>query len=434
MGLIKATFGSAGGVLADMWKEYFTCDAISKDILVKKGVKNTSKRSSNTKGSDNYITNGSGIVVADGQCVVITEKGKVVELCAEPGEYTFDSESSPSIFTGKLGKGILDSFKMFGKRFTYGGEAAVDQRVYYFNTKEIIDNKFGTANPIPFRVVDKNIGLDIDVSVRCSGVYSYKIDDPILFYTNVCGNIDDEYSREEIDSQLKTEFISALQPSFAALSDIGIRPNQIVAHNTDLEKALNEQLDEKWKSLRGLEVVSVAIGSLTLPDEDMELIKKSQHAGMLRDVNMAAATLTDAQADAMRSAAENEGGAFGGFVGLGMAMNAGGANPTSLFQMGQNNQQQNSFANGVNSNGNSSWNCECGTSNTGNFCVECGKPKPQIVKWICPACNTDNTGKFCTNCGQPRPEVIVCKSCGWKSDGKSSAPKFCPECGKPISE
>ena len=213
MGLIKAGIGALGGTLADQWKEFFYCEAMDKDVLVTKGQKRISGRSSNTKGSDNIISSGSGIAVADGQCMIIVEQGKVVEVCAEPGQFTYDASTEPSIFSGKLGDSLKQTFQTIGKRFTYGGDTGKDQRVYYFNTKELIDNKFGTPNPIPFRVVDSKIGLDIDVSVRCSGVYSYKIADPLLFYTNVCGNVSAEYRRSELDSQLKTEFISAMQPT-----------------------------------------------------------------------------------------------------------------------------------------------------------------------------------------------------------------------------
>src|SRR5574344_1107425 len=222
MGLIKAGIGALGGTMADQWKEFFYCDALPNDVLMRKGEKRVSGRSSNTKGNDNIISNGSGIAVADGQCMIIVEQGMIVEVCAEPGECTYDKSTEPSIFTGPLGKGIIDTFKTIGKRFTYGGDTGKDQRVYYFNTKELIDNKFGTPNPIPFRVVDRNIGLDIDVSVRCSGVYSYKIADPLLFYTNVCGNVEREYTRDALDGQLKTQFISALQPAFGKLSELGL--------------------------------------------------------------------------------------------------------------------------------------------------------------------------------------------------------------------
>ena len=397
MGLIKAGFGAIGGTLADQWKEFFYCDALPADVLVTKGQKRTSSRSSNTKGNDNIISNGSGIAVADGQCMIIVEQGKVVELCAEPGQFTYDTSSEPSIFTGKLGDSLKQTFKTIGKRFTFGGDTGKDQRVYYFNTKEIIDNKFGTPNPIPFRVVDKNINLDIDVSVRASGVYSYRIADPMLFYTNVCGNVESDYERSAIDTQLKTEFISALQPAFGKLSELGLRPNQIVTHNTELETAMNDVLSAKWNELRGLKVVTVALGSVTLPDEDAELIKNAQHAAILRDPTMAAATLTGATADAMRAAAANENGAMTGFMGMGMAMNAaGGMGTQNLYAMGA---QQNA-QNAQNAPVQGAWVCECGTQNTGNFCANCGKPKN--TAWTC-ECGTQNAGKFCQNCGKQKP-------------------------------
>ena len=209
MGLIKAGVGALGGVLADQWKEFFYCDSIDNDVLLVKGQKRVGGRSSNTKGHDNVISNGSGIAVADGQCMLIVEQGKVVEFCAEPGEFTYDTSTEPSIFTGKLGDSIKETFKTVGKRFAFGGDTGKDQRVYYINTKEIIDNKFGTPNPFMFDVVYNRNRRTVDV--RCSGVYSYIITDPLLFYTKIGGNVPDEYRKETIDNQLKTEFISALQ-------------------------------------------------------------------------------------------------------------------------------------------------------------------------------------------------------------------------------
>lgn len=382
MGLIKAGIGALGGTLADQWKEFFYCESMPKEVLVTKGQKQISGRSSNTKGNDNIISNGSGIAVADGQCMIIVEQGKIVEVCAEPGEFTYDTSTEPSIFAGNLGESIKQSFMTLGKRFTYGGDTGKDQRVYYFNTKELIDNKFGTPNPIPFRVVDSKIGLDLDVSVRCSGVYSYKIADPLLFYANVCGNVEQEYCRDELDSQLKTEFVSALQPAFGRLSDLELRPNQIVTHNTELENAMNTALSEKWGKLRGLKVVSIALGSVTLPEEDAEMIKQAQRTAIMRDPTMAAATLVGAQADAMKAAASNEAGAMTGFMGMGMAMNTGGAmNAQNLFAMGQQAQQQpfqqqqpvqpQQAAGG--------WRCTCGAVNNGNFCQNCGAKKPENI-------------------------------------------------------
>lgn len=440
MGLIKAGAGALGGTLADQWKEFFYCEALDKEVLMVKGQKSVSGRSSNTKGNDNIISNGSGIAVADGQCMIIVEQGKIVEVCAEPGEFTYDTSTEPSIFSGKLGESIKETFKTIGKRFTYGGDTAKDQRVYYFNTKELIDNKFGTPNPIPFRVVDSKIGLDVDVSVRCSGVYSYKIADPLLFYTNVCGNVSDEYRREELDSQLKTEFISALQPAFSKLSDMELRPNQIVAHNTELEDAMNLTLSSKWSELRGLKVVSIALGSVTLPEEDAEMIKQAQRTAMMKDPTMAAATLVGAQADAMKSAASNEAGAMTGFMGMGMAMNAGGGmNAQNLFAMGQQqqaNQQQTNQQSQQNNAGNA-WTCSCGTTATGKFCPECGSPKPvQEDGWTC-SCGALNKGKFCQNCGKKKPEgapLYRCDKCGWEPEDPTHPPKFCPECGDPFDE
>jgi len=442
MGLIKALTGAVGGTLADQWKEFFYCEALPKDVLMRKGQKQTTSRSSNTKGNDNIISNGSGIAVADGQCMIIVEQGRIVEVCAEPGEFTYDSSSEPSLFTGNLGTSIKETFKILGRRIAYGGDTGKDQRVYYFNTKELMDNKFGTPNPIPFRVVDSKIGLDIDVSVRCSGVYSYKIADPLLFYTNVCGNVSSEFRRSEIDTQLKTEFISALQPAFGRLSELELRPNQIVTHTDDLEKALNTELSAEWGEKRGLQVVSVALGSVTLPEEDQELIKQAQRTGMMRDPNMAAATLVGAQADAMKTAAGNSAGAMTGFMGMGMAMNAGGGNNLAgnLFAMGQQQQQQQPqqaapapTIPGPGGQTGASWTCECGAVNTGKFCNECGKPRPAAPEtWTC-SCGTVNTGKFCSECGSPRPQKLTaCPQCGTPIENPDNPPKFCPECGNKL--
>ena len=445
MGLIKAGMGALGGTLADQWKEFFYCESMPKEVLVTKGQKRTTGRSSNTKGNDNIISNGSGIAVADGQCMIIVEQGKVVEVCAEPGEFTYDTSTEPSIFSGNLGESIKETFKTVGKRFTYGGDTGKDQRIYYFNTKEILENRFGTANPVPFRVVDSKIGLDIDVSIRCSGVYSYKIVDPLLFYSNVCGNVEQEYSREELDGTLKKEFISALQPAFGRLSEMELRPNQIVTHNTDLENAMNTALSEKWGALRGLKVVSSAFGSITLPDEDAELIKQAQRTAIMRDPTMAAATLVGAQADAMKTAAGNEAGAMTGFMGMGMAMNAagGGMNVQNLFAMGQQQQAQQAAqtpqptpapqaapaAGG--------WKCACGTTVTGNFCPNCGTKRPaEDEGWTC-SCGAVNKGKFCTNCGAKKPAgapLYRCDKCGWEPEDPKNPPRFCPECGDIFDE
>jgi len=403
MGLLQAAKGSVSGVLADQWKEYFYCDSLDQDVLMKRGYKKTGSKSSN-KGNDNIISNGSGIAVADGQCMLIVEQGKVVEVCAEPGAYTFDTSTEPSIFAGNLKDSIKDTFKTLLGRFTYGGDTGKDQRVYYINIKEIIDNKYGTASPVPFRVVDTNVGLDMDIAVRCNGVYSYKITNPILFYTNVCGNVADQYDRETLDAQMKSEFLTALQPAFAKISEMGVRYSAIAAHTQELADAMNAQLSAKWAEIRGIEVVSVGVNSITADEEDEKRIKDIQSAAVNRDPSMAAATLTTAQAEAMKDAANNEAGAFTGFMGMGFAQQAGGGtNAADLFDKAQQQKPADNAAPAAAA----SWTCECGTTNTGNFCQNCGKEKPAKA-----------AAKFCQECGA-------------KLDTENP-PKFCPNCGKPI--
>ena len=400
MGLLKAGIGAAAGALADSWREYFYCEALSADTLAVKGVKRAGKRSSNTKGDDNIISNGSIVAVADGQCMMIVDQGKVVEVCAEPGEFVYDMSTEPSIFYGNLGETIKATFSQIGRRFTFGGEPAKDQRVYYFNTKEIIGNKYGTPSPVPFRVVDERIGLDVDIAIRCHGEYSYKMTNPLLFYTNVCGNVTSDYSRENIDSQLKTELLTALQPAFAKISEMGIRYSALPGHTMEMADALNNVLSEKWRDLRGIEIVSFGVSSVNASEEDEKMIKEIQRNAALRDPNMAAAHLVGSQAQAMQDAAKNEGGmgAMGGFFGMNMAQNATAGQAANLFAMGQQQAPQQNAAQPPQQAG---LTCECGQTNTGKFCSNCGKPAPS-ADWTC-SCGQVNSGRFCSNCGKPFP-------------------------------
>ncbi len=425
MGLIKAGIGALGGTLADQWKEFFYCESIPNDILMVKGEKRVGGRSSNTKAEDNIISSGSGIAVADGQCMIIVEQGKIVEVCAEPGEFTYDSSTEPSIFAGKLGESIIETFKTIGKRFTYGGDTGKDQRIYYVNTKEIVDNKFGTATPIAFRVVDSRIGFDVDVSLRCNGIYTYRLTDPLKFYTSLAGNVSDSFSKETIESTMKTEFISALGPALAKLSNLELRPNQIPAHSEELEGFLNEELAAEWGA-RGIGDVKVALNPPTLTEEDQEMLKTAQKTAMYKDPTMAGATLVGAQADAMRAAASNEAGAMTGFMGMGMAMNQGGANAQNFYAMGQQQAQSQPTA------PTGAWKCACGNSATGNFCTNCGAKKPMADTWTC-ACGATSNGKFCPACGAKKPDTeIKCASCGWVNTNPAATPKFCPECGTKL--
>ncbi len=435
MGLIKAAAGAAGGVLADQWKEYIYCESMPADVLVTKGRKRTGKRSSNTSGEDNVITNGSLIAVNEGQCMVIVENGKVVDICSEAGEYKYDTSLAPSVFTGDLSTTIKEVFQQIGKRFTFGGDAGQDQRVYFFNTKEIIGNKYGTPNSIAFKVVDPDINFKMTMSLRCFGEYSYRITNPILFYTNICGNVQQDYTRDEIDSQLKSELLTALQPAFAKLSAMRIEYDEILAHTMELADSLNEVLSKKWSEYRGIEIVNFGINSIKASDEDEAKLKEYQTRATLVNPNMRTAYMAGGMTEAMQTAAANESaGPAMAFMGMNMAQNAGmmgmgmqgygqpmGQQPQ---QMAQPMQQATQTAEPPQQPTNS-WTCSCGAQNTGKFCNECGSKKPESTEWTC-SCGTVNKGKFCSECGSKKPEAPAQWTC---SCGAVNTGKFCPECG-----
>ncbi len=436
MGLLKALMGSVGGTLADQWKEYFYCDSMPEDVLAVKGKKRVSGRSANRE-NDNIITNGSVIAVADGQAMMIVDQGKVVEFTAEPGEFTYDASSEPTIFCGDLGTGIMETFKTVGKRFTFGGEKAKDQRVYYFNLKELVGSKYGTPSPVPFRVVDRNIGLDWEISVRCFGEYSFHICDPLLFYTNVCGNITEDYTRDRLDGQMKTELLTALQPAFARISEMGIRYSSLPAHTMELADILNQVLSKKWRELRGIEIVSFGVSSIKASEEDEKMLKDMQRTAVFSNPNMAAAYDVIARGDAMKAAASNTAGAATGFMGMGMVQNmGGGTNAAQLFQMGQQQAAQPAAAPAsAPAPAAESWKCSCGATATGKFCTECGAKRPEApAGWTC-SCGTVNQGKFCTECGAKKPSAVPqyrCNKCGWVPADPKNPPRFCPECGDPF--
>lgn len=431
MGLISATLDAARAALSDQFRDYFYCESLPSDVLITKGQKRVQKKFFGSKSSDNIISNGSIIAVNEGQAMIIVDQGKIVEFCAEPGEFLYDASTEPSIFFGDLSENIKESFKELGKRIAFGGNAPKDQRIYYFNTKEIPGNKYGTPSPIPFRVIDQNIGLDIDISIRTNGEYSYRIIDPILFYTNVSGNVSTEYRRQEIEAQLRSELLTALQPAFAKISAQGIRYSALPGHTMELANALNEVLSDKWLKTRGIKIIEFGVNAVNASEEDEQMIKQLQRNAVLRDPNMAGAHLTSAQADAMQKAAQNEAGAFVGFAGMNMASNAGGMNARDLFQMGQANQVAHAQTVNQQAASSNSWTCSCGATNSGKFCTECGAKQPS-AGWTC-SCGATNTGKFCSECGAKQPGAIKCDKCGWQPEGNVN-PKFCPECGDPITE
>ena len=446
MGLLKAIGNALGSTMADQWREYFYCDSMPSNVLVTKGKKRTSstRNSSNVKGEDNIISNGSVIAVNEGQCMIIVDQGQVVDLCAEAGEFVYDTSTEPSLFYGSLGKNIVNTFKTIGKRFTFGGDPGKDQRVYFFNTKEIMDNKYGTASPVPFRVVDKNIGLDMDISVKCNGSYSYHIIDPLLFYTNVCANVTEDYTRDKIDAQLKSEILTALQPAFAEISEMGIRYSAVPAHTMELADALNKVLSEKWSQKRGIEIVEFGVNTITASEEDQQMIKNMQRDQVYTNRERLAANIGLAQGEAMKAAAANTAtGPMMAFAGMNMATMTGGFNSANLFaqadaQAAAAQAAAPAPAAAPGAAAPAGWACSCGhTGNTGKFCAECGSPKPVSSDgWTC-SCGAVNKGKFCSECGAKKPAgepLYKCDKCGWEPEDPKNPPKFCPECGDPFND
>ena len=465
MGLIKAALGSAGGVLGDQWKEYFYCEALPADILAVKGQKRVSGRSSNTKGGENIISNGSVIAINEGQCMMIVEQGQVVDVCAEPGEYIYDVSTEPSVFCGDLGENIRAVFDNIGKRFAFGGEAPKDQRIYFFNTKEILGMKYGTPAPISITaLVDRSVSRTLTIGIRCFGEYSFRISNPLLFYTNVCGNVEAPFSRTQLESQMRTELLTALSPAFGKVSQQGIIYSDLTMHTFEIGESLNEILSKKWRELRGLEIVSFGVSSIR-PDEESETkIRQMQESLFYSDPTLAGARSAAAQANAMETAAGNTAGAMTGFMGMGMAGAMGGANAANLFAMGQQQSVINpalknttpmpvpdgwKCACGATATGKfcpecgakkpepaAGWKCSCGATATGKFCPECGSPKPADDGWTC-SCGAVNKGKFCPECGAKKPAGVPqykCDKCGWEPEKGVKPPKFCPECGDPFDD
>lgn len=467
MGLLRVAKDSIGGVMADQWREYFYHDAIADDILMVRADKKLSGRSSNRKGSDDIISNGSVISVADGQCMIITDNGAVTEVCAEPGAFQFDSSSEPSIFAGSLGQSILDTFKAMGRRFTFGGEVANNQRVYFVNTKPILSNKYGTPGPITLKLVDADLGIKYNMPVRCFGEYGYQITNPILFYKSLAGNVPDVYPKSKLESQMRSELLTYLGPAFAEISKRGVPYDQLPGHTLEIRDVLSEALSKEWGEGRGIEITTFGVSSLKGDEKMEERLQNAQLYG--NNPNFMAAEMGLAQAEAMKSAAANENaGPAMAFMGMNMAGQAAGNMVSDLYSKAAMNRPQQPAAPAAAPAAANGWDCACGQGgNTGKFCSGCGKPKPLPIRadswtcscgatvsgnfcpqcgskrpaeklgWTCPGCGKLNKGKFCSECGAKKPADVPqyrCDKCGWEPADPTKPPKFCPECGDPFDD
>ncbi len=417
MGLIKSALSAINTTLADQWKEYIYCDSLDSDTLVQKGIVRVTG-GSNTQRSSNIISDGSKIAVNEGQFMIIVENGKIVDFTSEPGAYIYNTGTEPSLFDSGF-TGLKESFKKVCKRFTFGGQPENDQRVYFINTKEIINNKIGIGN-VPFRDSEFNF----TVKIMGYGTYSYKITDPVMFYTNLCANVTDSYKRTEIEDQLRSEVQESLQPALGRIALKGISYDQLPLYTKEIGDEVNKDLTSDWTVLRGISVVSVAFASITVDEESAAKINQFQESRVYSNPQMLASRLGTSQANAMETAAGNSAGAMQGFLGMGMAMQQGGTNAAQIMGMAQNNAAAAPSTPSTPSTPSANtWKCECGCENTGKFCSECGKPKP-AGEWVC-ECGTANTGKFCSECGKPKPAGEWVCECGTVNTGK-----FCSECGK----
>ena len=407
MGLIKAFSGAIRSELADQWKEFFYCDSMAGNVLLQKGQKRTGQTragSSNTKASEDIITKDSVIAVNEGQAMLVVEQGKIVDFTCEPGAYTFEASTEPSMFAGGFGKGLVDSFKTIGKRFTFGGDTGRDQRVYYINTKEIIGNRYGSAQPMPY---DDPYYKTV-LYIRYFGMFTFRITDPLVFYDAIAGNVQNRYTSEELLEQSRSEFLTALDSSLNKLSAQGVKFSALPAHQLEVATYLNDALDSAWKANRGLEIIAVSIEKVTPDDKSRQRIEDFDNAVMLGSSPGAMqGRMTAAQAAMFENMGKQQDGLGGGdMMGAAMGMMGMGMMDNMMGQMNGGGMPQQAQA------------------------PAAPKPeqsKPAAGEWTC-ECGTVCTGKFCPECGAKRPHYR-CDKCGWEPEDQSKPPKFCPECG-----
>ncbi|HFI0113797.1 TPA: SPFH domain-containing protein [Streptococcus suis] len=317
MGLIKATMDSVSGVFGDQWKEYFYCDSLPSTVLIKKGL------STGTTHEDNIIANGSIIAVNHGQCALIIEDGEIIDIVSEPGQFIWDSSTSPCIFTGNLKDSVRESFREVYKRVQFHGTTAKDQRIYFINLKLIENNLFGTQSPIAFRFVDISINADFDLHIQCRGRFSYQIIDPIKFYSNIAGNVEDVYHSNDIFEQLRAEFMNSFGISLSSISSIGMRPSELLKYTNVIVNEMNSNMRESWANLRGIKLISIAFESINLPDEEQKMLTNLQEKRAYSAHDVALGHFNQARGDALKMAASNENGNILAFAGIDIAMNRG---------------------------------------------------------------------------------------------------------------
>lgn len=417
MGLIKAVKETIGGSLADQWLEVIEPESMGDQTVMTPGIR--TGKGANRKGGEHVISNGSVIHVYEGQFMMLLDGGKIVDYSAQPGYFTVDNSSMPSMFSGSMEDVLASSFD----RFRYGGATPTTQKVLYINLQEIKGIRFGTRNPISY--FDRFYNAEL--FLRAHGTYSIRIVDPIRFYAEALPKNQDQVEITEINEQYLFEFMEALQACINQLSADGVSISYVPSKSRELSRYMADTLDGEWKKTRGMEIQSVAIASVSYDDQSRKLIQMRNQGAMLQDPSIREGYMQGAVARGMESAGKNPAGSAMGFMGMGMGMQAGGDALSAASHTNRSQMQGQAFRKAPDAGSAAdSWICSCGHANTGKFCSECGKPRPATDSWTC-SCGQVNTGKFCSECGKPRPAAgsWIC-ACGQENTGK-----FCSECGKP---
>ena len=415
MGIIRAAVNAVHGSLADQWLETVEPYEMGEHTVFTEGI--LVRKGQNKKGSQT-ISNGSVIHVYDNQFMMLVDGGKIIDYTAEPGYFTVDQSSSPSMFSGSLDAAVKDTFE----RLKFGGQTPHEQRVFYINLQEIKGIKFGTRNPVNYFDQFYNAELFL----RAHGSYSIRIVDPLRFYAEAVPRNASLVEIEDINEQYMNEFLEGLQSSINQMAADGIRISFAASKSAELSRYMADAMDESWRAMRGMEIQSVAIASLSYDEASQKLIQMRNEGAMMSDPSIREGYVQGAMARSVEKAAANPNGAMNGFMGVQMGMNAFGSSFASASASNQQQMQQQAAAKAQQEAAKGVWKCSCGTENTGKFCSNCGSAKPMV--WICGKCGTENSGKFCSNCGSPKPEAAgkwVC-ACGTENTGK-----FCSNCGKP---
>ena len=418
MGIIKATLSAIGGGLADSWLEVIEAEGMSDTTVFSRGVtvRKGDKRSSNRKGTKDTISNGSVIHVYDNQFMILVDGGKVVDFTAEPGYYKVDDSAMPSLFAGQFGESLRESFR----RIKFSGVPSSSQKAYFINLQEIKGIKFGTRNPVNYF----DNFYNAELFLRAFGTYSIKITDPLKFYAEAIPRSSEHVDINDINEQYLSEFLEALQAAINKMSADGIRISHVASKSHELSQYMANELDASFRDLRGFEILSVGIASVSYDEESKKLINMRNQGAMLGDAAVREGYVQGAMARGFEAAGSNQGGSATAFMGMGMGMNAAGGfgafSETNRAQMAEQAAAKAAPAD--------AWKCACGNTATGNFCPECGAKKPaRAGSWTCPSCGKANSGNFCAECGTKRPDDTAwfCPDCGKKNTGK-----FCAECGR----